>query len=165
MSMTKQQQQLVEDNMNLVPFTIRRYYPWHVDDEDIIQIGMIGLCQAAMAWDENKGTFSTYAICRIRGVLSHHFKKEKKRIPTISLDQVLVNDDDFTFHDFLVGKDNVEYVDYQCLYSKLTPAQQEIFDLKLQGLKNVEIARKFNLSTERIGQQVRIIRKKWDKYV
>jgi RNA polymerase sporulation-specific sigma factor len=164
--MTKQQQQLVEENMKLVHFVIKRYYPWHIQDEDVIQIGMIGLCRAAEQWDAEKGAFSTYATYKIRGAINHEFRKCKKQIKTISLDDMSYgNNEDGCLKDFLVGDQDVDYVDTKYFMSKLTPLQQQIFDMKLTGLRKSEIARELNFCREYIGQQMRLIQHKWNKYM
>ena len=50
---------LIEDNYNLVGYTLNHFYPDLKTDEDIIQIGSIGLCKAANNYDPTKGAFST----------------------------------------------------------------------------------------------------------
>ena len=123
--MTKQQQQLVEDNMNLVYFTIARYYPRHKGDEDIIQIGMIGLCKAAMSYDESKGQFSTYATLKIRSTISYEFRKDSKRVKAVSLDAERDTDDgSMSIHNVLAGDENEGYVDVRPVYNVLTPKQR-----------------------------------------
>lgn len=164
--MTKQQQQLVEENMKLVHFVIQRYYPWHTNDDDIIQIGMIGLCIAAEKWDAEKGAFSTYATCRIRGEINHEFARRQKQVKTLSLEYMYdKNDADSELKNFIVGDQDVDYVDTNYFKSKLTPLQLQIFDMKLSGLRNSDIARELNFSREYIGQQLRLIQHKWNKYM
>lgn len=152
--------------MNLVHFVIQRYYPWHIHDEDIIQVGMVGLCKAADKWDAEKGAFSTYATCRIRGEISREFCKRGKQIQTLSLEYMYGDgNEDSELKDFIIGDQDVDYVDYQYFYDKLNSKQQQILELKLTGLRNFEIAKELNCSRERIGQQVRLIRHKWEKYM
>lgn len=73
--LTKEQRELVENNMPLVDFTIRTYYSaaiqasssWYVDYEDLRQSGMIGLCKAAANYnDVSDRIFSSYAVWQIR---------------------------------------------------------------------------------------------------
>jgi RNA polymerase sporulation-specific sigma factor len=163
--MTKQQQQLVEDNMNLVYFTIARYYPRHIGDEDIIQIGMVGLCRAATSYDDSKGQFSTYAIVKIRSAISYEFRKDNKRVKTISLDgdRDAEHGDVYTLQELVAGDVDEGYVDVKPMYQVLDVRQREIFDLLRQGKNMAEIGRIMGVSHQRIHQQVRIIRKKWNK--
>ena len=58
---------LVEHNLRLVGFIVKRYLKYGVDYEDLIQEGNIGLIQAAERYDYRKGfKFSTYAAWWIR---------------------------------------------------------------------------------------------------
>lgn len=162
--MTKQQQQLVEDNINLVYYTIVRYYPIHKGDEDIIQTGMIGLCRAAMDYNSEKGAFSTYAIRKIRSAIGYEFRKDAKRIKAISLDaerEANHHGDTVTLQDFIIGDDDVDYVDVAPLQKVLTPQQRVILDLLKQGKSRPEISEILDISRQRVHQQLRIIQKKW----
>lgn len=71
--MTAEQETLIEDNLRLVDFVIRRKFPrWREigEYEDVQQIGRIGLCKAAQTFDPAKGhTFSTFAVKCIRNEL------------------------------------------------------------------------------------------------
>lgn len=44
-------EKMVEDNKNLVFYTIARYFPNYKTDEDVIQTGMIGLWYACQRGD------------------------------------------------------------------------------------------------------------------
>ena len=75
--MTKQQ--LIEDNMGLVYSLILREYPTYIQDEDIIQCGMLGLCQAADKFDESKGfKFAGFAWFCIRNEIIRELNKRSK---------------------------------------------------------------------------------------
>lgn len=158
--MTKQQQQLIEDNINLVYYTIRRYYPNYINDDDIVQSGMLGLCKAVKTWNDEKNcTFSSCCIQYIRNHILLEFRKRDKHASNYSLDYEYADDDGepLTLADFVVGEKDVDFVDMRYLYSKLTTGQQKIFELKRTGLKNVEIAKIVKLTPERVRQQVRRI--------
>lgn len=164
--MTKQQQQLVEDNINLVYFTIVRYYPLHKGNEDIIQNGMIGLCRAAIDYNPEKGMFSTYAIRKIRSAIGYEFRKDAKRIKTISLDaerEANHHGDTVTLQEAVMGDNDVDYVDTTPLCKVLTPQQRDVFDLLQQGKSKPEIAEILGISRQRVHQQLRVIQKKWSK--
>lgn len=72
--LTQEQQRLVEENIKLVGFTITKYFPTSIMDEDLYQIGCIGLMKSAMKYDPNKGSFSTYAVFYIRGEIQIHIR-------------------------------------------------------------------------------------------
>ncbi len=72
-------QQLVEDHIPLV-----RKIAWHVSGrapssievEDLIQIGLIALIEAARRYEDQGHQFSTYAGTRIRGAMMDHLRAQ-----------------------------------------------------------------------------------------
>lgn len=66
-------EQLVERHQDLVrsiAIGVRRKAPPHIELEDLIAYGQIGLVQASQDFDPTRGTrFSTYAYYRIRGAI------------------------------------------------------------------------------------------------
>src|SRR5687768_18425183 len=71
-------EQLVQAHMQLV-----RKIAWHVharvasaiEVEDLAQIGMIALVEAANAFEDRGHAFATYATVRIRGAMIDHLRK------------------------------------------------------------------------------------------
>lgn len=67
------QQKLIEDNFGLaeaVARQIKKSLPLHIDIDDLVGDGSVGLIKAARDYDEDRGVmFSTYAIPRIRGAI------------------------------------------------------------------------------------------------
>ena len=72
--LTEEQRQLVADNIKLPRFVISKYYSLHSNDEDIHSIACEGLMLAAQKWDEDRGTFSTYASYVIRSMIWQYFQ-------------------------------------------------------------------------------------------
>lgn len=162
--MTIQQQQLVEDNIKLVYYTISHYYSWLIGNEDIEQEGMIGLCKAAKSYEPEKGAFSTYAVVKIRGAISDELSRDRKRIKTVSLDaERELNDDDVTLYNSVIGDENEGYVDLRPLYKVLNPRQREIFDLVQRGMSRSDICEVLGVSKQAVHHHIRLIRKKWEK--
>lgn len=72
------QEELVRGHMQLV-----RKIAWHVhgrvssaiDVEDLIQIGMIALVEAANGYEDRGHAFSTYASMRVRGAMIDHLRR------------------------------------------------------------------------------------------
>ena len=90
---------LVEENLGLVRMVAKRYRGFGVEDEDLIQIGSMGLIKAARDFDESKQVrFSTYAVAKIIGEIktylrdngsvkvSRKYKEDKFRIDRASRD-------------------------------------------------------------------------------
>lgn len=80
--LTEDQKKLVEDYYYLVQYTIYTYFGSnYARDEDILQIGALGLCDAAAHYDESRGIqFSTYATrCIGNRVSQFHLHKNRKK--------------------------------------------------------------------------------------
>lgn len=76
-----EQRKLVEDNMGLVPYTLRKCYGSEIAyDEDINSIAMISLCRAACTFDPSRGVcFSTYAVNCIVREMKCYWKNEYEK--------------------------------------------------------------------------------------
>lgn len=69
MTLTREQQALVADNLGLIAFTMTKrcgIHPTHSLYEDLWQEGVLGLIRAAELYDPTKARFSTYAVIWIR---------------------------------------------------------------------------------------------------
>lgn len=71
---------LILDYLPLVKYVVGKvliYIPPHVDHEDLVEFGIIGLIDAAEKYDERKETkFGTYAITRIRGSILDYLRSQ-----------------------------------------------------------------------------------------
>lgn len=152
---------LVEDNMNLVYFTISKYYPTYIHDEDIIQTGMVGLCQAAKRWDESKSTFSTFAVKCICNEINMEFRQRNKHKDVSSLDYEVDNDDGdkVPLIDLIVGEEDIGYVDLDSFSDQLNDNQKRIYALRKQGMCVSEIADTLGMSEGFIYQTLRKIKR------
>lgn len=91
---------LVHDNQKLVHFQVsrylQRYYVGDMEREDLISWGMIGLFQAARAWDpERSDTFSTLACRAIERMIVRGVRREwkpERAAATASLDEMLTRE-------------------------------------------------------------------------
>ena len=159
--MTKQQ--LVEDNMNLVYFVLHKKFPRFVHDEDLIQAGMLGLCQAAKTYDENRGKFSVYAFKSIYLTICRELNNRNKHrnADIMSLDYTITDDEGgkTTLGDLIVGESDVEYVEMEQLYNQASNIDKQIIDLRRQGLTNIEIAEVMSRSPQRIEQRLRRLKR------
>lgn len=158
--MTKQQ--LIEDNINLVYFVVTKEFPHFIHDEDIIQVGMLGLCKAADQWIEEKSKFSTFACRCIKNAILNELRSRDKHRNILSLDYEYSDDDGggaVTLKDILVGDEDVLYIDD---FSKqLKPLQRSIFGLLKKGLTPREVAEALNIAAETVyvlQRKLRILR-------
>lgn len=156
-------QKLIEENMNIVYFTINKYFPKYRNDEDLIQCGMVGLCEAAESWDEDKSQFSTYATrCIYNDILLELRRRQRHPFPSLSLDyEYSTGDGDVPMSEFLQGDEDVQFVDMRGVIERLSPREQEIFALLCKGVKQKDIGEICGLTPARINQIVRKIRLIW----
>lgn len=69
------QDRLVEENLGLVRMAVQRYRGFGVEDEDLMQIGSVGLIKAARDFDPEKEVrFSTYAVAKIIGEIKTYLR-------------------------------------------------------------------------------------------
>lgn len=165
--MTKQQ--LIEDNMKLVYLVLHKHFPRCINDEDIVQTGMFGLCKAADTWIEDKGKFSTYACRCIRNAINNEFRYRDKHKNILSLDYEYDSqsgeDDVVTLGDKIIGETDVEFDYSKSFYDTLSPHQIEIIELRKSGLTISDISRHFNVSRQSVWSSLRYIQRRWNKYI
>ena len=113
-------QQRVREHQKLVDYMVnrylKRYYVGSMERDDLISWGMIGLVQAARAWDPTRGTSFPTLACRaiermiVRGV-RREWRPDEARA-TVSLDASLADDasDEVRerFVDLLPAEDDLE---------------------------------------------------------
>lgn len=152
--------------MKLVYYLISKYYPTFIGDEDLQQVGMLGLCKAANTWDEEKSKFSTYASKCILNEINFEFKRRKKHSGVLSLDKEVGVEDGAvkTFGDFIIGEDDVDFIDYKGFLSTLSDRQTDVLELSERGFDTDDIADMLDVSTQSVNASKRQIKLKWRKY-
>lgn len=99
-SMSTLEEKLVFDNYDLVPFCVNKYFrPRAGEFDDLVQIGLIGLCKAAKTYRASVGRFSTYACTCILNHIRHEFsyRNRQRRIPQhkiVSLDMAIASSEE-----------------------------------------------------------------------
>lgn len=165
--MTEEQKKLVEENMNLVYFTLSRYYPWLLQDEDVRSVGMIGLMIAAQNWEPSRGKFSTFAVKVIKREICNEWRKTQTKgrdekanryykcaqfvgreqntndVGGLSIWNLLASPED-------VAKECEERIDLQKALAKLTPRHVEILKLHyVEKMKLDDIGKLYGMSRQR----------------
>lgn len=144
--------------MNLVYSLVSKEYPTYLNDEDIIQSGMLGLCKAAEKWDESKSQFTTFAWRCIQNEIRQEFRCRMKHQGVLSLDYEVDGGDGekASFGDFIVGTDDVDYVDKEI--QGITQREKEIFELVLSGMAYSEVATKLGVNLQQVWKTMRKVR-------
>ena len=156
---------LIKQNTKLVYYIISHEYPTYLHDDDLVQAGMLGLCEAANRWDETKSAFGTFAGNWIRGEIKKEFVRRKKNNGVWSTDRMMGGDDDdgTTLEELLGREDDTTYLNIEDFRDTLHPHEQMVFDLRNEGLNTEEIATKTGRNIQTIQRITRNIRRKCAK--
>lgn len=171
--LTKQQQELIEQNHNLI-YKFAHYKNLSIDE--YYGILAIGICKAAKIYDKNKDKFSTLAYyCMHNEVIDHwRYINKKSYIEgnTFSYDALKCTDN---------GENNVsliEIISNNCsvqdivenkmfitsFINTLNEKEKKIMQLLIQGMKQYEVAIYLNCTIQNVNHFVKRIRKKWITY-
>lgn len=173
--LTKEQQNLVELNHNLIyKFAKKR----NVIVDDYYDILAIGLCKAATIFDKNKGEFSTVAFRCMENELCMYWRHEQRQsaVPEdmiLSYDAPIGDEDSDSKGSFL---DNfadsnsthdivISNIMSNMLLSVLNDKEKNIVEFLDDGLSQVDIAIKLGCTRQNISYCIKQIGKKWTNYL
>jgi RNA polymerase sporulation-specific sigma factor len=159
--MNDAQQKLVEDNLKLVYHVVSKHFPTFKYDEDIISIGTMGLCNAALTWKEGKSAFSTYAYKCIRNAIRNEFRSRKHSIEVISLETPI--SDELTLADTIAEEDDEPHVVDYSFVTHLTKSEKLIYELRSNGYSVEEIEQLTGYSHRKVLQLMRLAKAKYRK--
>lgn len=164
--MTRNEQiKLYEENEKLVSFVISRYYPTFLNNEDLRQIGKLGLWKACLSYKDSKGKFSTYGCRLIRNEINVHFRTSirKKRIPVNQITSVSYRIDEDKAHgelgDLCLEAGRTSIWCGGSLKELLTERQMRILSYMIKGLTQREIGEKLGVSHSAIHFEKKKIEK------
>ena len=154
---------LVENNINLVHHIISHKYPNYTFDEDIYQIGCIGLMKASRTYNEDYGTtFSTYACRCILNEINLEIRKSKAkiRIPKdmiISVYEYISEDDSLSIIDTLCdNSDDIAeselLADISANLNKLLERDRRCILLHIEGFSQKEICKILSISQPQVSR-------------
>lgn len=166
--LTANQQAMVEETLQLVHWTIRRYIDVNegvcgMGYDDLFQEGCEALCHAAASYDAHTGTqFSTYAGTVIRNHLLDHcraLQAKRRTAQVVSLDDY---GEDRTAGEFLIAWDDTDrQLDRLCLTQMLEYGRRtytgaarlgiEAMELKVKGYTGTDIARLYGVKPNLVG--------------
>lgn len=172
--LTKQQQNLVTENHNLIyKFAKMKHLPI----DDYYDILAIGLCEASKVFDSDSVEFSTVAFRCMENELNDYYKyiSRGKRIPEdmiLSYDTPM-NDDALKTTDFLDSfADNncvhdivVSGIMSEILLNLLSEKEQKVVAFLMNGMNQSDIAKHMDCKRQTVKYYIVQIRKKWDTYL
>lgn len=169
--LTRAQQRMVENNHNLIYSLANRA---NIDINEYYDILAIGLCEAALSYDESKGKFSTFAWIVMKNKYLNTIRRSTidRVVPReiiCSLDAEiniydesccslydLICDDSVNVEDASILKSKLDF-----LYNKLSGYDKEIVTMLLKEISQSDIAKHFGVSKQYVNQRVLDIRKKF----
>lgn len=169
--LTQTQNERVLQNMKLVYYLVNTNYRNHYQQEDLEQIGMIGLIKASATFKEDKEIqFSTYAARCILNEIKMFLRKDKKFLSYAHFEDVLHEDFDgaeFTLGDIIEAPNSFDYIENSAMLEELQkgisiilnelPARASCIMLwTIAGVLQRELADLFEISQSYIS---RIIKK------
>ena len=163
--------ELIESNLRLVAYVVKKYRKENKDSEDFISIGTIGLIKAVNSFDPSKKIrLATYAVRCIENEILMVIRAEKKLVNEVSLEEpigkdaegneislidILANDEESVFLEALKGIHQQKL--YGAISSCLTKREKEIILLRYGLLdKNPmpqrEVAKKYGISRSYVSR-------------
>ena len=159
--LSEEQRKLVEDNMNLAYKCASELAPHTtLEYEDVIQYCLLGLCKAALIFDESKGALSSVAYQCMRNEIYMKTRRAKKRIAQnelLSLDAPYPNAEDFTLLDTI--EDSYDRISEAELYISRRHIAQYLID-NPQSPQGV-VAQKFNCTQSNVSRVKKELIKHW----
>lgn len=147
-NITEKQKKLVEDNHNLIFSFLKKY---DLSNDDYYDLAAIGLCNAAINYQDDISKFSTYAWKCMNTSVSNATKKYKKTIPEELLvyyqaEKFTQTNEGYSLLDFIPSSDNVEsYVTSKMMCEKyksmLDDRERKVLDLLVSGYKQDEVGK------------------------
>lgn len=171
--LTPEQSTLVGDNIRLVySFAQRHRFP-PIPNEEIISDLYMAICRAAWTFDASKANFSTYAFNGMhlrRRQMWKEYEKLKKRPKKISIDRTFNKNDDGNWLSLLAQEDQEDTTneDKEFIHHHmkgLSLRHQMILRWWMKGNSKKAIARKLEVSTQRIDQIINYCITKMQKSV
>lgn len=169
MPMTPEQQKLVNDNLALVGFTLRKMKvrcPPGIDREDLYQAGCVGLCKAAKRYDKGTGNqFSTYAVRCVQSeillLIRHETAACRDAKKVLSLDRLVADDGrgSLSFAELLAAPGDVD-TQAEALRAarellRMEGREGELLRLAMEGRTQREIGRITGLSQAHVSRLLR----------
>lgn len=159
--LTKEQQKLVEDNIKLIYFCLKKY-DRNPNDDDWYGAAAEGLCRAAMWYEPDKGEFSSYATKCIFRSMSKEYANSKKQVETVSeaaLEYIATPENH--------ANDYEAREIFNSLLREETKKNQYIIqEIVINGVSQNDVAKKLGVSRQRVNNIYHKFREKYaDAYL
>ena len=166
------QRKIVEKNLKVVPYFLRRLPCKNTEYEDLLSVGNIGLIKAAATYDASaNNTFGTYAKKCIENEFYMAKRKTKNRSKEISLESIVTckeeGDDKISLKDIVLvdptdftkgieERDSLERtLELLLNMSSLKLKEKQVVFYRLGGMKQTEIGKQVDLSQASISRVIK----------
>lgn len=151
-------------NEHLIYGALKTMCPGIKFTDDILQNARLGLWRACLAFNKERGAFSTFAYYHIMGEVKNAYKKADPQVE--SLDALLgESGSSASFADILEGESDVGFTDYRTWYTTLSDVDKEIVGRLIAGYRQADIGRTMGQSKAVISAHVKKIQKSFNKYI
>lgn len=163
----KEINQMVQDNLRLVTFTVNKYYHQYLSDDDIMQLGYIGLWNAIKSYNPDRGKFSGYASVCIKHEIDKHFQglnTKMRKADVCSLDGFVTNtylfggEQEVGPHEVICGDPDVNWFDSEDLLNRLDKKDRFILIRICKGYTQQEIADAIGCTIQNVNIRMKNIR-------
>ena len=175
--LTLEQEKRLEENKKLVYTTINTYIKnpglYGLNDyDDLVQIGMMGLCKAVCSYTEGKAAFSSYAVPIIRNHLYNAIRDANENFDSVSStsDEYIELNADLAYNninsmsDDLVMKEGIDIItDCANKYGGIAAKGVEAIKLTLLGYSCKDIADMYDVDSKTITSWISRARQKLQK--
>ena len=154
-------QKLIEENHKLIYFFLRKH---NLDVDEFYGDAAIGLCKAAMEYDESLGyTFSSFAYKCIFNEVGYELRKRKKfktNVFTVSYESLINGEDNIRLEDVLtdgyIAGDAAESSAFVMWFiGQLSERDLEVLYWRLQGATMREIAETIGFSRQTVVNSIK----------
>lgn len=152
MQLTKEQSQVVADNHNLIFWYINMK---HLDINEYYDLLAIELCNTAMKYNPDRGSFATYFKLRADGIIYKEYRKTQAqkrlhiKVPLLDNLHTLIDDGDIT--------DSIE------LQELLDGEYGDIVRLRIEGYSQTEIAEIMDTNQSKISKILKKLKGEYEE--
>ncbi|MBH0331445.1 hypothetical protein ABH14_16850 [Brevibacillus brevis] len=158
----------IADHLNLVRHTINKYKytpPHDMDEDDLFQIGCMGLMNAIKTFDPSQNTkFATHAVLLIRQefirTFTRYSKAKRQKIHTVQIDQKIKETNAVLLETITDHYSLEEVVMNQERIQEAMRIEPLITRYLMDGCTQKEIGQKMGITHQRVSKQIIDMRKK-----
>lgn len=161
--MNDAQRALAEAHLQLVTWVLNNRVPfWRRDEyDDMWQAGAIGLCKAAMLFDESVGVkFGTYAAVFIRGEmidLGKRSQRQARQSGDARLEDIVLNDKDIvTLGDTIQDREDGQAMEALLILretmNRIKGKDRLVLEMEMAGYGQEEIGRRVGVSQSGVSR-------------